>query len=109
MTFRIQERPGGICVVAIIGRFTVEHAPGTLVDAIEPSLRNRPSQVIVDLAEAPYVDSCGLGELVAAYLTAQRAGCRLSVVNANPRVMEVLRVTRLATVLMDPLASVDVA
>jgi anti-sigma B factor antagonist len=101
MTYRVEERLPGAMVVSIEGRITVENGDGAFVRAIEAVLASRPSQVTVDLRKVTSIDSIGLGELVAGYLRARRAGCRLAVVHANERVLEVLRVTRLSTFLIE--------
>jgi anti-sigma B factor antagonist len=101
MNYSVEERPQGALVVSPSGRIGVENGDGAFVDAIAAVLASRPREVIVDLADVPAIDSCGLGELVAAYLRAQRAGCRLRVVRASRRVTEILRVTRLETILTD--------
>jgi anti-sigma B factor antagonist len=102
MTYRVEEHLPGALLVSIEGRITVENGDGALVQAIEAALASRPRRVTVDLQKVTAIDSIGLGELVAAYLRAKRAGCRLGVVRANARVMEILRVTRLASFLLEP-------
>jgi anti-sigma B factor antagonist len=104
MTYRVEERLPGAVVVSIEGRITVENGDGAFVQAIENVLVSGPRQVTVDLHKVTSIDSIGLGELVAGYLRAKRAGCRLGVVRANDRVLEILRVTRLATFLLEPAA-----
>jgi anti-sigma B factor antagonist len=102
MKYRVEERRPGALVVSIEGRVTVENGDGALVRAIEAALASRPRQVTVDFARVTSIDSIGLGELVSGYLRARRAGCRLGVIRANERVLELLRVTRLATILVEP-------
>ena len=101
MTYRVEERLPGAVVVSIEGRITVENGDGAFVQAIEHVLASRPRHVTVDLHKVTTIDSIGLGELVAGYLRAKRAGCRLGIVRANDRVLEILRVTRLTTFLLD--------
>lgn len=102
MTYRVEERLPGALIVSIEGRITVENGDGAFVGAIDAALASRPRRVTVDLARVTSIDSIGLGELVAGYLRANRAGCRLGVVRANARVLEILRVTRLASILLEP-------
>jgi anti-sigma B factor antagonist len=102
MTYRVEERLPGALVVSIEGRITVENGDGAFVQAIDNALASRPRHVTVDLQKVTSIDSIGLGELVSGYLRAKRAGCGFGVVRANDRVLEILRVTRLATFLMEP-------
>jgi anti-sigma B factor antagonist len=49
--------------------------------------------VIVDLAEVPYVDSSGLGSLVRAYVSRQKAGKQIILTGVNDRVMKLFEIT----------------
>ena len=49
--------------------------------------------VIIDLGEVPYIDSAGLGSLVHAYLSYQKAGRRLALVGVNERASALLQMT----------------
>ena len=102
MRYTLEECHPGVMLVSIKGRITVEHGDGVFVEAINAALASRPDHLIVDFAEVSMIDSCGIGELVAAYLRARRAGCRLGVVRPNARVLEILRVTRLDSILIEP-------
>jgi len=53
---------------------------------------------VLDLARAPYVDSCGLGTMVQAYVSAHRAGGSVRLLNVGQRVRQLLTITRLLTV-----------
>ncbi|MFI5112358.1 MAG: STAS domain-containing protein [Terriglobales bacterium] len=54
--------------------------------------------VIVDLSKVTYIDSCGLGTLLATYISAKSAGCNLQLINLTQRIKELLHLTRLASV-----------
>ena len=55
-------------------------------------------RAVFDLAELKYIDSLGLGELVACQLRAIKAGATLRLANADLRVQDLLLITRLVTV-----------
>ncbi len=52
-------------------------------------------RVALDLANVSYMDSSGLGTLVALYTTANAASCQFKLINLNQRVKELLSVTQL--------------
>jgi anti-sigma B factor antagonist len=56
-------------------------------------------QVDADLSGVESVDSAGLGSLLGIYISAKNQGCNLQLINVNPRVKDLLNITRLATVL----------
>jgi len=55
-------------------------------------------QIVLDLGHVTYIDSSGLGVLVALYTSARNAGGNIKLANLNSRSRELLQVTRLYTV-----------
>jgi anti-sigma B factor antagonist len=64
--------------------------------------------LILDLSEVPYVDSAGLGSLVRAQVSRQRAGRRLALAGVNERARALLQMTNLES-LFQIFPSVDAA
>lgn len=64
--------------------------------------------VIVDLTGVPYVDSAGLGAIVGAYVSAQRANRKLVLAGLNDRVKALLSMTHVSR-LFEPYATVQAA
>jgi anti-sigma B factor antagonist len=56
------------------------------------------TDILLNLAGVRYVDSSGLGEMVAAQLAARREGGRVALLAPTPNVREVFNVTRMARV-----------
>jgi anti-sigma B factor antagonist len=50
--------------------------------------------LIIDFTGVPYVDSAGIGALVSAYVSHNKAGRSLALVAVNDRVLNALKVTR---------------
>jgi len=55
--------------------------------------------LILDLAHVPHIDSCGLGRIVQAYVSAQHKGGGLKLMNVTGRNRQTLTVTRLESIL----------
>lgn len=55
-----------------------------------------PVEIVVDLAGVPFLDSTGRGALLHAWRQARQRGCRLVVVNPQPRVLAMLRIAGVA-------------
>lgn len=55
--------------------------------------------VILDLGGVHDIDSAGLGELVILYTTAGQHGRRLCLANPSPRIVQLLKITRLSGIL----------
>ena len=50
--------------------------------------------MILDLADVPYIDSVGLGSLVAAYVSHQKTGRCLVLTALKPRVRKIMEITK---------------
>ncbi|GLW28469.1 STAS domain-containing protein [Actinoplanes regularis] len=75
---------------------TVESLRETLLETLQ---RDRPAAMIVDLTYVTFMDSVGLGALVAGQRAAQEIGARFQVRNPNEFVHRQLRVTGLTELL----------
>ena len=56
--------------------------------------------LIIDLSEVPYIDSFGLGVLVSAYVSRQKAGRNTVLSGINPRVGKLFEITRVRDVFL---------
>jgi anti-sigma B factor antagonist len=78
-------------VLCLRGPLTATNAP-VLQNALR---REEPaSTLILDLSNVPYVDSAGLGLLVSAFISRQKAGRRMVLSGLNPRVQKLFEITR---------------
>ena len=71
-----------------------------LRDAIAHALAGGPSEVVIDLAGVPFMDSSGLGVLVGGYKAAGRSGSRLVARDPQDRVAALIRLTGLQKILL---------
>ena len=53
---------------------------------------------MLNLADVPYIDSAGLGEIVRTYTTVSRQGGSLKLLNLTKRITDLLAITKLLTV-----------
>jgi anti-anti-sigma factor len=79
-------------------RLTVE-TEADLKDAIRHQLDAGRVHLVLDLGRVPYIDSCGLGRVVQAHVSALRLGGELRLLNVNGRNRQLLTITRLLNVL----------
>src|SRR5580698_10800928 len=56
--------------------------------------------MILDFTGVPYLDSSGLGSLVSAYTSCQKAGRRVALIGINPRVMKVFEITKMEPIFL---------
>ena len=56
------------------------------------------TKILLNLADVPYVDSAGLGEIVRCYTTVSRKGGKLKLLNLTKKIQDLLSITKLLTV-----------
>lgn len=54
--------------------------------------------IVVNLEEVPWVNSTGLGTLIAGYTSVKREGGTLKLLNVTDRIQSILMITRLGTI-----------
>jgi anti-sigma B factor antagonist len=95
----ISERTlGAITILDLSGKLTIGDGAQLLKDKTESLVFQGRNQVIVNLAAVPYIDSGGLGQLVACYTTLTKAGGRLALLNLNTKNHDLLSITKLVAV-----------
>jgi anti-sigma B factor antagonist len=88
----------GITILDLNGKLTLSDGAQLLKDKSESLVFQGRKQIIVNLGAVPYIDSGGLGQLVACYTTLTRAGGRLTLLNLNKRNHDLLSITKLVAV-----------
>jgi anti-sigma B factor antagonist len=89
---------GGLTILDLSGKLTIGDGAQLLKDKSESLVFQGRTQLIVNLGEVPYIDSGGLGQLVACYTTVTKAGGRLTLLNLNKRNHDLLSITKLVGV-----------
>ena len=71
---------------------------GDLRDSIRHLADQGKTKVLLNLGGVKYIDSSGIGELIANYTTVKRQGGQLKLLNLTDRVQNLLVITKLLTV-----------
>ena len=87
----------GILVIDCIGRIVFGEESSLLRETVKQAVTEN-NRIVLNLGEVTYIDSGGLGTLVALRITAQNAGGTIKLTNLTKRVGDVLQVTKLLTV-----------
>jgi anti-sigma B factor antagonist len=93
----VRQLNDGIVVVDCTGRIVFGEETAELRDQVK-ALITQGSRIILNLADVTYIDSGGLGTLVALYTTARNAGGAVKLARLTQRVGDLLQVTKLLTV-----------
>jgi anti-sigma B factor antagonist len=87
----------GILVIDCSGRIVFGDESSLLRDTVKKAVAEN-NRIVLNLGEVSYIDSGGLGTLVALRTTAQNAGGTIKLANLTKRVGDLLQVTKLLTV-----------
>ena len=99
MALQIAEKDlRGVTVLQLAGRVTLGDESSQLRAKIKDALARGKAQLVLDLAEVTYIDSAGLGTLVAGYTSAQNQGASMKLANLTTKFREQLNITKLVTV-----------
>lgn len=89
----------GIYIIDLRGELVLGEATSALRELLNRLLSEGGGrQFVLNLDQVTYIDSAGIGALVAAYSTVQKAGGSLKLSHLGSRFQEVQQTTRLLTV-----------
>lgn len=99
MALRMTERDvSGVTVLDIEGRIVLGEESNSFREKVKSLLAAGKKKIILNLAQVSYIDSAGLGTLVATFHSARSQGATLKLTNLGAKFKEVLQVTKLMTV-----------
>jgi anti-sigma B factor antagonist len=88
----------GVSVLDLEGRIVLGEESSALRERVKNLLGQDHKKIILNMGNVSYIDSAGLGALVASYTSAKNQGAILKLVNLGGKFREVLQVTKLLTV-----------
>jgi anti-sigma B factor antagonist len=86
---------GDVVILDLKGKLTAGFGDQLLREAIDELLAENKRKVLLNLSEVSFVDSAGVGELVAGLRTARRFEADLKLLNLGERVYSTLEMARL--------------
>jgi anti-sigma B factor antagonist len=87
----------GVLILEARGRITLGPETEFLRQRLKNTGESGHKQIVLDLAGVDYIDSAGLGTLVAGAASVRRAGGELKLANLTSRVRDLMQITRLST------------
>lgn len=82
-----------VTVLDSAGRITIGEEVGIVRDTVTKLLANGQKKFLLNLAEINYIDSAGLGGLIAVSTNVAEKGGKLKLVNLTKRVHDLLQIT----------------
>jgi anti-sigma B factor antagonist len=95
----IQERQAGdVTILDMDGKITIGEGSTALRSAIRRLAEEGKKKILLNLERVGYMDSTGLGELIASYTTVSRDGGQLKLLQLSGKLQDLLVITKLLTV-----------
>jgi len=99
MRLEIAERHvGKVTVLDLTGNLTIDQDAQRLKDKINSLIQQDRVAVVLNLGEVAYIDSGGLGQLVASYGSLSKTSGGLKLLHVNKKNHDLLSITRLVTI-----------
>src|SRR5262245_23300719 len=96
----IDERQAdGVTVLDLKGRLVFGPEGQTFSQRIKQLVADTQVNLIVNMADVTFIDSCGVGELVSGFSTAKKQHGSLKLVAPTAMVREVLRIMRVSKII----------
>lgn len=99
MSLDIEQREHeGVTILDLKGRITTGEEATLFRETIQQFAAKGPAQLILNMKDVEYIDSTGLGAIVVCATTVQRAGGKAKLLHLSRRTIELLVMTKLATI-----------
>ena len=89
---------GRVAVVDIVGKITIGEGDVLLREKVQELLDAGESRILLNLEKVKYMDSAGIGELVACYKRAKEKEGTVKLLNPSGKVYDLLQLTKLEEV-----------
>ena len=93
-----ERRNGTVTVLDLHGNIRLGEGSMELHNILRSLVEKGEKRILLNLANVTYIDSSGLGELVAGFTTLQKNGGELKILRLTERVKELMVITKLLTV-----------
>ena len=93
-----ERRNNSIVILDLEGNIRLGEGSRELHDKIRHLVDNGEKKILLNLANISYIDSSGLGELVAGYTTLQKHAGEMKLLHLTGRITELMMITKLLTV-----------
>jgi anti-sigma B factor antagonist len=88
----------GVTVVALDGRIVLGEESSALREKVKSLVAGGKKKIVLNMDNVTFIDSAGLGTLVAAHHSARNQGATLRLCHLGAKFTEVLQITKLMTI-----------
>jgi anti-sigma B factor antagonist len=88
----------GVTIVDVSGTITLGDGSSQLRDVLHDLVEKGDKKILLNLGEVTYIDSSGIGELVAGFTSSSNRQGEVKLLGLTKRVKDLLQITKLYTV-----------
>ncbi len=92
MEITIRERDG-VRIFDLVGKLKLDQGARSLYTAVRAELDSGHREILLHLSQVSFIDSTGLGRLVACLTSASSRDAKVKLLRPSPRVEDVLKIT----------------
>ena len=89
---------GTVTILDLSGKLTLTDGSGVLKDRVTNLISQGQKSIVLNLGNLTYMDSAGLGEMVACHSTAAKNGGKVALMRVTGKMKDLLTITKLVTV-----------
>lgn len=93
-----ERRAGDVTILDLKGRLRVGGNSVALHRSIRSLILEKKIRIVINLEGVTYIDSCGLGELVASQVSVENKGGKIKLIGLTETLRELLTITRVLTI-----------
>jgi anti-sigma B factor antagonist len=93
-----ERQAGDVTILDLTGEVRIGDSSVALRNSVRNLADQGKKKLLLNLAGVKYIDSSGIGELIANYTTVSRQGGQLKLLNLTDRIQNLLVITKLLTV-----------
>ena len=93
-----ERQAGDITILDMRGAVRIGEGSVALRDSVRDLVEKGKKKILLNLGGVSYIDSSGIGELIANYTTVSRQGGELKLLNLTDKIQNLLVITKLLTV-----------
>jgi len=89
---------GDVTIIDVSGRITLGEESNAIRNEVRNLITSGNRKILLNLGDVSYIDSTGIGELVAGFTSAAKAGGTMKLLSPTMRVQDLLRISRVTTI-----------
>jgi len=93
-----ERRFGDVTVLDLKGRLVLDEGDTVLRDCLNRLIQEERFKIVLNLGDVTYIDSCGIGVLIAKFVSFRRKGGDVRLLRVTPRSMHLLEISKLLNV-----------